>query len=53
MTQRKDEPESGAVKRLLGTLAFFGDIEATLNLTLRAWPHISQLLAIAAVVASR
>ena len=48
-----DEPEPTAVRRLLGTLAFFGDVEGTLGLTLRAWPHISGLLAIAAAVAGR
>jgi hypothetical protein len=48
-----EEPEPSAIQRLLGTLAVFGDVEGTISLTLRAWPHVSGLLAIAAATIVR
>ena len=48
-----DEPELSKRQRLLGTLAFLGDIEGTLGLTQRAWPYVSALLAIAVAQAGR
>ena len=48
-----DEPEPSAVRRLLGTLAFLGDIVGTLGLTQRVWPYVAALLAIAAAQAGR
>lgn len=45
LTERHDQ---SAIKRILKTLAFFGDIEGTLGLMGRVWPYISSLLLIAA-----
>jgi DNA-binding transcriptional ArsR family regulator len=44
-------PDPALVKRLLGTLAFLGDIEGTLGLSLRAWPYVSSFLALATKLA--
>jgi hypothetical protein len=44
------EPDPSLAKRLLGTLAFLGDVEGTIGLMVRVWPYISPLLMIAATV---
>jgi len=42
------EPDPSLAKRLLGTLAFLGDVEGTIGLMVRVWPYVSPLLMIAA-----
>jgi len=44
------EPDPSLVKRLLGILAFLGDVEGTLGLMVRVWPYISSLLTIGATI---
>lgn len=40
-------PNPSIIKRLLGTLSFFGDVEGSIALMGRVWPYISPLLLIA------
>jgi len=42
------KPDASAIKRLLQTLAFLGDVEGTIGLMVRAWPAVSSLLMLAA-----
>jgi ribosome-associated translation inhibitor RaiA len=44
------KPNASLVKRLLQILAFFGDVEGTIGLMVRAWPAVSSLLIVAAGV---
>ena len=40
------EPDPSAMQRIAGALAFFGDIEGSLALTVRALPYVGALLAL-------
>ena len=40
-------PSSSVIKRLVSTLALLGDIEGTIGLMTRIWPHIHNLLIVA------
>jgi len=42
-----ESPEPSMLKRILGTLSFFGDVEGTIGLALRVWPLIQVGLALA------
>lgn len=47
---KSDTPQPAVIKRLLGTLAFLGDVEGTVGLVTRAWPLIGSLVPIAMTV---
>jgi|GEM_PF-1806659 len=47
---KSDKPQPAAVKRLLSTLAFLGDVEGTAGLVTRVWPLIGSLMPIALTV---
>lgn len=47
---KSDKPQPAAIKRLLSTLAFLGDVEGTAGLVTRVWPLIGSLMPIALTV---
>jgi len=47
---KSDKPQPAVIRRLLGTLAFLGDVEGTVGLVTRVWPLIGSLVPIALTV---